>query len=291
MVGAMGQSGPHRYRPTPELADSVAFYGYWDRVTGDPHRSRALPRGAATVIIDVGGRPHVDFFAGDGQTRLDVPPAFIAGAGTVSYVTGIDAPQIVLTVHFKPVGAVGFLGAGMADLENLCVGLDDIWGRPALQLRDRLAEVASAAERISLVESFLLSQRRVCQRRPSAEIMTVVRAVEADLSMRISQVRATLGWSPRRLTQRFRAEVGLAPKSYQRVRRLQGALRGLDGATLRGVDIAADLGHFDQAHFVRDFRAFTGCTPTQYADRRSWLPGHVELGQEYPSLTGIRASR
>jgi AraC-like DNA-binding protein len=41
--------------------------------------------------------------------------------------------------------------------------------------------------------------------------------------------------------------------------------------------IAADLGYFDQAHFVREFRSFTAMTPKQYVTRRSWLPSHVEL--------------
>jgi AraC-like DNA-binding protein len=275
-------TGPRLYRPSPALADFIDYYGYWDRAAGAPHRSRALPRGAATVVIDVSGRSDVDFYAGDGRTRLDVPPAFIAGAGTASYITGIDAAQTVMTVHFKPAGAVGFLGAALAGLENACAGLAQVWGRPATELHEQLLEAASATERIALVEAFLLSHNRL-QRCPSAEIMSVLRSVESDPSVRISQVRAAVGWSPRRLTERFRAEVGLAPKAYQRVRRLQGALGRLDGDARRGADIAADLGYFDQAHFVREFREFTGMTPTQYADRRSWLPGHVELGQKYPS--------
>ncbi len=44
----------------------------------------------------------------------------------------------------------------------------------------------------------------------------------------------------------------------------------------RGATIAADLGYFDQARFVREFRSFTAITPTQYAQRRSWLPSHIE---------------
>ena len=43
---------PQLYRPRPELAGFVEYFGYWQRETGEPHRSRALPRGAATVIID-----------------------------------------------------------------------------------------------------------------------------------------------------------------------------------------------------------------------------------------------
>ena len=77
-VSASAGADPRLYRPRPPLADFVEYFGYWQREVGEPHRSRALPRGAATVIIDVSGRQRVDFYAGDGRTRLDVPAAFIA---------------------------------------------------------------------------------------------------------------------------------------------------------------------------------------------------------------------
>lgn len=273
-------TGPRLYRPCRALADCVDYFGYWERGAGEPHRSRALPRGAATVVIDVSGRRHVDFFAADGHTRLAVPPAFVAGAGTASYVTGIDAQQTVMTVHFKTAGAAAFLDGGLGELENVCAGVDEVWGPAAAVLHEQLQIPSSVTRRIALTESFLLSRKRT---QPSAEIAAALRAVESNPAIRISQVCTALGWSPRKLTGRFRAEVGLAPKAYQRVRRLQGALRRLDGDADPGADIAADLGYFDQAHFVRDFREFTGMTPTQYAARRSWLPSHVDLGQKYPS--------
>jgi AraC-like DNA-binding protein len=95
--------------------------------------------------------------------------------------------------------------------------------------------------------------------------------------MRVSEANQMTGLSPRKLAEAFRAEVGLAPKAYQRVRRLQAALRQLDRGPASGATIAADVGYFDQAHLVREFRSFTAMTPTQYVTRRSWLHGHVEL--------------
>ena len=81
--------------------------------------------------------------------------------------------------------------------------------------------------------------------------------------MRVSDAHELTGLSSKRLTAVFHAEVGLAPKAYLRVRRLQAALRQLDTGRALGAAIAADLGYFDQAQFVREFRAFTAMTPTQ----------------------------
>ena len=162
-------------------------------------------------------------------------------------------------------------------MKNSCVGLTDLWGREAALLHERLIAARSAAERIALLESFLLHRRQLRGNSPHHGVMAVLGAIEEDPSMRISDARKLIRLSRKRLTAAFRAGVGLAPKAYQRVRRLQAALKQLDTAPAGGATIAADLGYFDQAHFVREFRSFTAMTRTQYAQRRSWLPSHVEL--------------
>jgi AraC-like DNA-binding protein len=274
---ALSGAAPHLFRPRQPLARYIDYFGYWQRDSGEPHKSRALPRGAATIIVDVGGRQRVDFYAADGRTRLDVSPAFIAGAGTASYVTQIDATQSVLTIHFRPAGALPFTGIPLGELENSCIGLADLWGHRGTALHEQLVAARTAAQRVALVESFLLSRMRRHDREPHRNVMAVLGAVEDDPSMRVSNARELAELSPKRLTAAFRAEVGLAPKAYLRVRRLQAALRRLDTGRARGATIAADLGYFDQAHFVREFRSFTAMTPTEYSNRRSWLPSHVEL--------------
>lgn len=265
--------GPVLLRPGAALATHIQFFGYWQNAQASTHRSRALPRGAATVIIDLDAREQVDFYAADAATRLDVGAAFIAGAGVTSYVTRIDPAQTVLTIHFRPGGAAAFLPAPLHDLEDSCVGLEAIWGRAGSTLRDRLIEASSVPARIGLVESFLLARMR--SRDPAVE--AVLHAAERRPSLRVADACALTGLSARRLIASFRSEVGLTPKTYLRVRRFQAAMRMLDAGDVRGARIAADLGYFDQAHFVREFRSFTAMTPTQYTQRRTWLPSHVSV--------------
>ncbi|BBZ13620.1 helix-turn-helix transcriptional regulator [Mycobacterium branderi] len=282
-------AGPQLHRPRPPLADYIDYFGYWARETGDPHRSRALPRGAATVVVDVGGRSCVDFYAADGHTRLGVPPAFIAGAGIDSYVTRIDAAQTVMTIHFRPGGALPFTGIPLAELENSCIGLTEMWGNKGTVLRERLVGASSAASRIALLESFLLRRLVRDDRRQHPAVATVLGRVEHSPSLRVADILELTGLSSKRLTALFRAEVGLAPKAYLRVRRLQAALKRLNAGGAQGATIAADLGYFDQAHFVREFRSFTAMTPSQYTHRRSWLPSHVELARpKFTSQTALK---
>lgn len=266
-------NGPRLRRPRSPLHQHIDFFGYWAHGGVATDRSRALPRGAATVVIDVGGRDRVDFFSADGATRMPVEPAFLTGPGTLSYVTRIDPGEAVLTIHFRPGGALPFFGIPLADLENSCVNLTDLWGADAALLREQLIGTPDWPRRIAIVEDFLLDRLR-----PISHTLTpVLHTAEHQPSLRVSEAAELTGLSPKRLITTFRNEIGLTPKAYLRVRRLQAALRLLDAGGRDGADVAATLGYFDQAHFVREFRGFTSVTPTQYAQRRSALPSHVGL--------------
>lgn len=266
-------TGPRLRRPRPPLNQHIDFFGYWSHDGEVSDRSRALPRGAATVVIDVGGRERVDFYSADGTTRMPAEPAFLTGPGTLSYVTRIDPGEAVLTIHFRPGGALPFFGIPLADLENACVNLTDLWGADAALLRERLIATPAWPRRIEIVEDFLLTRLRPTP----LTLMPVLHVAEHQPSLRVSEAAELTGLSPKRLIATFRHEIGLTPKAYLRVRRLQSALRLLDAGTGDGADVAATLGYFDQPHFVREFRGFTSITPTQYASRRSALPSHVGL--------------
>lgn len=228
------QCGPSLYRPRSPLADHVEFFGHWQsRETG--HRSRALPRGAVTVVFDLGQRQQLDFYTADGCTRLAVPPAVVIGSHAAPYLADIAAD-----------------------------------------------EPAMVAARFGILEDFLLERARFTVRRHPA-VAAALAALEANPSLRISGLGRRAGLPAKRMIALFRAEVGMAPKAYARVRRLQAALRHLQAGTADGSRIAADAGYFDQSHFVREFRSFTAMTPTQYGRQRLVLPSHVPIdGRKYP---------
>lgn len=268
-------SGPCMYRPNSPLTDYVESIGDWRSPAVD-YWSRALPRGAVTVIFDVGQRQQLHFYAADGKTRLGVPPAFITGSHAASYVSNIAAGEPVMAVHFRPGGAFPFLRIPLGDLEDVYVGIDEVWGRDGRDLHERLIETPSAASRFQILEEFLLSRPWLSvDRRP--DVAAAMAAIEDNPSIRMAGIQDLVGMSTKRLIALFRAEVGLCPKAYARVRRLQAALRLLSAGPVSGAHVAAEVSYFDQAHFVRDFESFTGMTPTQYSQQRILLPSHVPV--------------
>jgi AraC-like DNA-binding protein len=94
----------------------------------------------------------------------------------------------------------------------------------------------------------------------------------------VSEVTAGLGLLPKSFVRRFRAQVGLAPKRFSRVRRLQRVLRSIrDADTVEWADVAAQHGYADQAHLIHDFRALTGLAPSAYRPRSADALNHVPV--------------
>jgi transcriptional regulator GlxA family with amidase domain len=78
----------------------------------------------------------------------------------------------------------------------------------------------------------------------------------------IRQLADWLGLSPRQLERRFRNEVGLSPKLFSRMQRFQRVFQKMEEPDISWVDAAVSCGYYDQAHLIRDFREFSGRTPS-----------------------------
>ena len=96
--------------------------------------------------------------------------------------------------------------------------------------------------------------------------------------MPIGRLATEVGWSHKHLIARFRQQVGLAPKTAARLVRFRGVLRqvGSDRRLDWGL-LAAEAGYADQAHLVREFRQFTGTTPTDFLARTRAAHGEHEI--------------
>ena len=93
----------------------------------------------------------------------------------------------------------------------------------------------------------------------------------------------------RRLIQGFDREIGLKPKMVHRIFRFMRIVESIDGR--RDVDwaaVALDCGFHDQAHFIKDFRAFSGLTPTEYLESKSPYPFYVFI--EEPARVWVRVN-
>ncbi|WP_245672193.1 helix-turn-helix domain-containing protein [Nocardia anaemiae] len=229
----------------------------------NPVDQRTLPHPAATLVLDFGARsPVVDDSTGQWRGSL--------ATGLGARTRRVRGEQMeCVQVRLSPLIAGAVLGAPLAELTDAVVPLDDLWGREAARIRERMAETPSWTERFALIE-MLLASRWAAEPSAEPEVIWAWRRIRAGHGLvRIDALADEVGWSRKRLWSRFRAQVGLPPKRAATLIRFDRAVHGL-AAGIDPARVAAEGGYADQSHLHRDIVAFAGVTPTAVA-RESWL--------------------
>jgi len=246
---------------------------------GRPHpRERLLPDGSTELVFNL-HEERIPIYDSESFDRCKTFRGSVV-CGPHSRFFAIDTAEEfnVAGVHFKPGGAYPFLRLPGEEIHNLHVGLDALWGARAGEVRERLLAAKTPQMKCRVLEEALLAQAAGPPERHPAVAFALNEFHGAPETQKISEVTDRVGLSARRFIDVFRKEVGLTPKLFCRVRRFQKVLRHISGG--RAVDwaeIALTCGYFDQAHFIHDFRVFSGINPSSYlADRTSHL-NHVPI--------------
>jgi len=254
--------------PAPALRPLVAWYSGYLRAGTLPAVHRGLPSPYLTLIVSlwepliIARHPTPRQTPGPFETLaggLHTSPALIEHHG---WQSGI---QIALS----PLGARALLGVPAAEIAQIDVHADLLLGPAARELSERAREAATWEERFTIVDE-VLGRRLGAGPGPRAEVAGAWRHILASGgSVSIERLARMVGWSPRLLSERFRAEIGLTPKAAARVVRFDRARRLLLRRAASGqppalADLAVACGYYDQAHLASEFRALAGAPPSRW---------------------------
>jgi AraC-like DNA-binding protein len=211
-------------------------------------------------------------FGDDGQVR-QVPGAMVAGPASHASVIEFEAGHAHVSVTFALGAAHCFLAPPLALLRDDLTPLEALYGHVGACLRDRLLEASSPEDALSATEDFLL---RHMTGAPGPDPAVIAAAGALTRGVRVAEVADGLGLLPRTLRRRFAAQVGLTPKRFARIQRLQRLVRDLDGRIQADwAAMAARHGYADQPHLTDEFRELVGVTPTGYLQSRVNGPNHL----------------
>jgi AraC-like DNA-binding protein len=191
--------------------------------------------------------------------------ALVAGVATGRWTRLLEGDSYAFGVKFRPGGLRPFLGRAVSTLTDRKIELRDAFGDDG-SLLERVRACADERAMIDIVQAFLLARLPA----PDAQVERVaalVAEIDADRMLtRADALAARHGMNLRTLQRLFDDYVGVGPKWVINRYRLHEAVERLaDGATIDWTALALDLGYFDQAHFIRDFRRLVGRTPGEFA--------------------------
>ncbi len=261
-------------RPAPPLGPLVTAIVY--RAGEQPRTSveKILPGTQTSLWVNLNRDEFRSF--GDGGRVSRVPGAMLAGPASRASVIEFEEGHAHVSVTFALGAASRFLAVPVALARDELVPAETLWGRSGACLRERLLQVAATPRRaLEVMEDVLLGHMTDA----SAVDPAVVAAARAlSRGMPVGEAATVLGLLPRTLHRRFTAQVGLSPKRFARVQRLQRVVRDLDGRTrVDWAAVAARHGYADQPHLSDEFRELVGVSPGQYLRSRVNGPNHLRF--------------
>jgi AraC-like DNA-binding protein len=153
-------------------------------------------------------------------------------------------------------------------LRDRSVPIEAVFGTKGIALAREVSDLRGDAEKAAAVERFLIERMNP----PDPNVARVGHIVDEIAENReivsVDQIVARWRYGKRALQQLFSSYVGVGPKWVINRYRLHEAVERLQqGANINFTELSMELGYFDQAHFIRDFRKLVGCTPAAYSRR------------------------
>lgn len=267
------------YKPGKHLSSFIEMYweGNFNDHTRHPLSLRIIPNGFVELIIHR-TKLHCDLHYHHGWSQS--PNYTIIGLYTQPYVVKFSSNVKVFGIRFKPEGIFNIFGVPASKFTGMYEDMSLVVGKMFNQFCEQLQDIKTSHERISFTEGYLFQTAQ----RNQINLNYVNRAAELIRQttgpLKIEKLSSETCISLRQLEREFKDKVGITPKHYLRIARLNRVQQLLENQQrLNLTEIAHQSGYTDQAHFIRDFRNIIGERPTTFIKETSPYMVHPKLAR------------
>jgi AraC-like DNA-binding protein len=254
---------PQIFEPNYELAEFVKSYWTLESVKENtPLKNTIVPDGTMKLIFHYGDtyRHHPN-----NRKSIILPKCFLIGQLTRPYVVEPLGVTGTFVVRFHPNGFLPFSTIPIEEMENTAIPLEKVFGKDGKEIGEKILEANSTFERINLIEAFLL--KRVTDKKTIDKVVksTIETIMNTNGQFSINELSQQNNINRRQLARKFSSTIGLSPKQLSKTIRIQATLKKLLSNKVTSLtDLAYENKYFDQAHFIKDFKEFTGLTPKEF---------------------------
>ena len=228
-----------------------------------------VPNGRLQLLINLHENQH-RLYSADGILRERFSGLCIQGPTTRRVVIDTANQKDIVGVTFHPGASMPIFAVQEADLANSMIDLEDVWPKGAQTVYQRVSDASHNHERLDVLEACLLQQLAY----PSRQVAVVQHASWLlSKGQSVRAVASAVDMPSTSFTGLFRKYGGMAPKTFARIERMQRLMKMLDNGDSWS-ELAYDNGYSDQAHMIREFRSFSGVSPTRYRPRSARAINH-----------------
>lgn len=252
------------FRPAQILAPYIRHYYIFESEDNAVYEDTVFPSGDMEVIFNLGGGIWESLHENGFQKN---PAIELWGQITRPLPIRSSGAHLMLGVRFFTHGTPFVLNDEIGIFNDQVSDLTEVMGRDIRDLHGRLLEANSTDVRISLLDDFFTGKLMRASRRQDRldKVARILTSITKDpTENNIGRIADTFGITTRYLHKLVYQHTGLSPKSFDKIHRFKTSLKLIGENKLPLTSIAYDAGYFDQSHFIRDFKSFTGLTPSAY---------------------------
>lgn len=265
-------------KPTPRLADIVRHFLIIE--SDGPSAMRIFSDGNTGIVFNYGDP--LLFQSDIAQDSGMLPESFVYGQLDHYRNVFAQGKLRLLIAVLNPFGAAALFKIPASELRDQIIGCTHLWGQAAGILFDEIASEGHISDKIGAAERFLMLQMQHTQS-SNTLITNAIQIVHNQNGLvTVAQLTGITGATERQLQRQFEAHIGISPKRYAGITRMQHALKMLRKKpfTSSFAGIAYDAGFFDQAHLIREMKNLSGLTPGQYLHPQNLLAANfIQLGR------------
>lgn len=251
------------FEPSEELRPFVKCFWILESPQEEiPQRQRIVPDGCMEMIFHYGDLYRQYVSAGE---YIVQPRCFVFGQITQQLEIEPEGLSGIFSIRFHPEGFLPFATWPVREMDNKAVSLEQLYEEEGVELEKKILAAAATPERIEIAEAFLLNRLQRADTIHTVIKSTIDIIITGNGQLPVGQLSEQMKINRRQLERNFATAVGLSPKQLSKIIRLQAALRLLLSNQFTSLTALAYEGnYYDQAHFIKDFREFTGQTPREF---------------------------
>ncbi len=256
------------HQPSGLLADYIDNIVFFEGYTAEHRADKLLPDGGIYFIINMLDKPEKLYKDEALTSYQEFSGCFISGQH--KQFIFIEAEHSSnMAIKFKLGGAAPFFQFPVSQLNNKVQQLEPILGKSVSKVRRDIINEKNVAHKFTRIENYLLGIFREDYKENVKFRSTLQFLADSPQMATIKELAHKTGVTQKHLITLFNNQVGLTPKALSRIFRFQRVIMQLEkNPAIDWLQVATDCGYYDQAHFIKDFYAFSGIRPSSYSEQR-----------------------
>jgi AraC-like DNA-binding protein len=251
------------FEPSLELKGLIKCYWTLEYPKEEnPDKQTIVPDGCLEMIFHYGD--NYKQYLQNGESIIQ-PKCFVIGQLTGPLEIEPTGQTGIFSVRFHPEGFSPFTSIPIKTMENTATSLEKLFGKGGIEIGQKVLSSNSVSERIKYIENFLFSRLSNSETIDHIIKSTVDIILTANGHLSVGELSKQINISRRQLKRKFSSFIGLSPKQLSKTIRLQATLEMLLNKQFTSLTTLAYEGeYYDQSHFIKDFKEFTGLSPKEF---------------------------